>query len=253
MTEKDNMMRSIGGAALDFLAKGQRAGLKAADIAEGIRAGMKSDYLDLSDALERGRDVVDPMKYARAADGKDEKYQNLQPLERNIAKAIDKARQRNEEKRASKEYREMVVKQKRAEIHKALDARGVNSFHGRVNGYNLDLIRDPKRMGPDGKPQLKMYINNCEINDKWFDKALAEVAGVNNSRAFNAGAEVGKNLKDQAAIQGARTITQTGINVATAPARAVPQALRATDAMTSQMLSKFLSTILAVSRASHAR
>lgn len=251
MTDKE--MRTICGGCSTILRDASRGGMNAVEIAEGLKAGIGSDYLNLSEALEKSHDVVDPMKYARAADGKAEQPRKARPLERDISKAIDNARRQTRVDRGSEAYRAQILQQKRAEIHKALDKKGVNSFHSHVNGYDLDIIRDPVKNGLDGKPQLKMFVNGNEISDRCFDQALAEVAGVNNSKAFDAGAEIGKNLKDQAAIQSARMVTQAGLNVATAPARAIPRAIQSTDIATSQALGKFLSIILAVSRSSYIR
>ncbi len=217
MTE--NERRKFGDTLFARATASQRAA-RQNDIAEGLRAGLGSDYLSLDEGLKRGATVVDPAKYARAMDGKDERPRKVGPIVRDINERIERAKQESAAITGSKEYREKVVRQKKALIHKAMDQRGTNEITANVRGYDVTLLRLPET-DADGLRKLKMCVNGQEITDKDFDTALAEVAGLNDSKAFNAAADIGKNLRDQAGIQAARTATKAGIGLVGAPARAI--------------------------------
>jgi len=72
---------------------------------------------------------------------------------------------------------------------------------------------------------------------------------LNDSKSFNVAAQAAMNLKDQASIQGARTATQAGINVATAPAREIQRTAQKGDMMAGQLLGMLFRLVLATSRA----
>ena len=238
--------RKLGASLLKILLKQQNK--KRSEIGEGIRAGMRSDYLNLDEALEKGRDIVDPEKYARAEDGKGEAPRTKKPVERDFFKNMEAAEQNVKSRHESPEYRQTLIDHKRAEIHRAFDRKGVDSMSANLIGYDVEIIRNAMEIGTDGKPALKMFVNGSEIRDNDFEKALAEIAGLNDSKAFSEAAEVGKELRDQAGIQGARMVTQAGISAVTAPVRAIPGAIKETDMAAGQLLRLFFQMVLAVNR-----
>lgn len=246
MTGKDK--HALGAKMLDKLIQGQREGKSHAEITEGIRAGLASDYLSLDEGLKRGATVADPAKYTRAMDGKDERPRKTGPIVRDINERIERAKAESAAITGSQEYREKVIRQKKNLIHKAMDRRGTNELTANIRGYDVTLIRLPET-DKDGLQHLKMFVNGQEMPDKEFDNALAEVAGLNDSKAFNAGASIGKEFKDQAAIQGARTATQVGLNALTAPGRAVSRSHQKNAAMISAIMRTFLRMILSMGRA----
>lgn len=217
MTDREK--KKVGDDLLARLFHGQRNGKQNNDIAEGLRAGLASDHLSLDEGLQKGATVADPAKYAKAMDGHDEKTRKTGPIVRDINERIERAKQESAAITSSPEYRAKVLKQKRAMIHKAMTARGTDELTANIRGYDVTLIRLPET-DRDGMRKIKMFVNGNEIPDKDFNSALAEVAGLNDGQAFNAAAQIGKEIRDQAGIQGARTLTQAGIHAAGAPVRA---------------------------------
>lgn len=246
MAEKNK--KDIGAGMLDILIRGQRAGLSYSEIAEGIRAGLRADCLSLENALKHGSTVADPVKYARATDGNSETPRKAKPLERDIAGRIERARREVTEEAASPEYREKVINQKRAQIHRVMTERGTNEITTNLRGYDVTLLRLPET-DANGLHKLKMFVNGNEIPDKQFDDALAEVAGLNDGQAFNAAAQIGKEIRDQAGIQGARTLTQAGIRAAGAPVRAAQKGMVKNQQLLGQLLGMFFRLIITTSRA----
>jgi len=247
MTNKEKA-KAAGTRMMDVLLNGQKSGKSNSDIADGIRAGMASDYLSLDEGLKRGATVADPAKYARATDGKDEQPQKNKRFVRDINARIERAKQECAAEESSPEYREKVVKQKKALIHKAMNQRGTNEITANIRGYDVTLLRLPET-DKDGMNKLKMFVNGQEIPDRKFDDALAEVAGLNDGKAFNAAAQVGMEFKTQAGIQGARTATQIGLNALTAPGRAVARSHQKNAAIIAAVMRTFLRMILSMSRA----
>jgi hypothetical protein len=129
-----------------------------------------------------------------------------------------------------------------------MDRRGTNEITSRIRGYNVTLMRISETEST-GLPIIKMCVNGNEIPDRQFDEALVEVAGLNDSKSFNVAAQAAMNIKDQASIQGARTATQAGINVATAPAREIQRTAQKGDMMAGQLLGMLFRLVLATSRA----
>lgn len=246
MTDKER--RAQCSRSLDFLLRGQKAGKTSDEITEGIRAGLASDYLSLDEGLKRGATVADPAKYARAMDGKDERPRAPQRFERDIIGRIERAKQECAAETASPEYRAKVLKQKRAMIHKVMTQRGTDELTANIRGYDVVLLRLPET-DQDGLQHLKMFVNGQEIPDRQFDDALAEVAGLNDSKTFNAAAQVGMEFKTQAGIQGARTTAQVGLNALTAPGRAVARSHQKNAAIVAAVMRAFLRMILSMSRA----
>lgn len=240
--------KDIGSRMMNILLQGQSSGKSQNEIAEGIRAGLASDHLNFDEGLKHGATVADPAKYARAMDGKDERPRKPQRLERDIIGRIERAKQESAAIANSPEFREKVLRQKRAMIHKVMTQRGTDELAANIRGYDVTLLRLPET-GQDGLRKLKMFVSGNEIPDKDFNDALAEVAGLNDNKAFNAGAAIGKNLRDQAAIQGARTATQVGLNALTAPGRAVSRSHQKNAAMISAIMRTFLRMILSMGRA----
>lgn len=245
----DKEKRAVGTGMLDRLIQGQRAGRSQSEIADGIRAGFGSDYLSLDDALARGSTVADTAKYARSMDGKDVAPRKAAPLERDLGKRLEQARQRFAEEIESPEYREKVIKQKKAQIHKEMTRRGTDEISSRIRGYDVTLMRLPEIETETGMRKIKMFVNGSEIPDGRFNEALAEVAGLNDSKAFNIAAQAAMDLKSQGSIQVARTATQAGINVATAPAREIQRTAQKGDMMAGQLLGMLFRLVLATSRA----
>lgn len=246
MTDREK--KKVGDDLLARLFHGQRNGKQNNDIAEGLRAGLASDHLSLDEGLKRGATVADPAKYTRATDGKDEKPRKVGPVVRDINARIERAKQECAAEEASPEYREKVVRQKRAIIHKAMDQRGTNELTANIRGYDVTLIRLPET-DQDGLQHLKMFVDGQEITDKDFDAALAEVAGLNDSKAFNTAANIGKEFRDQAGIQGARTLTQAGIGLVAAPGKAVVRSHQKNGMIAGEIMRLFLRMILSMSRA----
>lgn len=246
MTDKERRERCS--RSLNFLLNGQKAGKSNDEIAEGLRAGMASDYLSLDEGLKKGQTVADPTKYTRATDGKDEQPQKNKRFVRDINARIERAKQDVAAETTSPEYRAKVIKQKKALIHKAMNERGTNEITANVRGYDVTLIRLPET-DKDGLQHLKMFVDGNEISDKQFGDALAEVAGLNDSQAFSTAANIGKNLRDQAGIQGARTLTQAGIGLIAEPGKAVARSHQKNAAMISAIMRTFLRMILSIGRA----
>jgi len=245
MTDKERRERCS--RSLNFLLNGQKAGKSNDEIAEGLRAGMASDYLSLDEGLKRGQTVADPSKYARATDGKDEQPRKVGPIVRDINERIERAKAESAAITGSQEYREKVIRQKKNLIHKAMDQRGTNELAANVRGYDVTLIRLPETE-KDGLQHLKMFVNGQEIPDRDFNAALGEVAGLNDSRAFNTAAGIGKEIRDQAGIQGARTLTQTGIRAAGAPIRAAQKGAMKNQQLLNQLLGMFFRLIITAHR-----
>ena len=245
MTDKERRERCS--RSLDFLLNGQKSGKTNDEIAEGLRAGMASDYLSLDEGLRKGQTVADPAKYMRATDGKDEQPQKNKRFVRDINARIERAKQECAAEEASPEYREKVVKQKKALIHKAMNQRGTNEITANIRGYDVTLLRLPET-DKDGMNKLKMFVNGQEIPDRDFNAALGEVAGLNDSQAFNMAAGIGKEIRDQAGIQGARTLTQTGIRAAGAPIRAAQKGAMKNQQLLNQLLGMFFRLIITAHR-----
>ena len=246
MTDKER--RAQCSRSLDFLLNGQKSGKSNDEIAEGLRAGMASDYLSLDEGLRKGQTVADPAKYVRATDGKDERPRAPQRFERDIIGRIERAKQECAAEQSSPEYRAKVLKQKRAQIHRVMNERGTNEIAANIRGYDVTLLRLPET-DADGMNKLKMFVNGQEIPDRQFDAALAEVAGLNDSKAFNTAAEIGKEFRDQAGIQAARTATKAGIGLIAEPGKAVARSHQKNAAMLSAIMRTFLRMILSMSRA----
>lgn len=246
MTEKERRTRCS--STLDKLIRGQRSGKTNSEIVEGLRAGLTSDYLSLDEGLKKGQTVADPAKYARAMDGKDEKPRKNGPIVRDINERIERAKAESAAITGSKEYREKVVRQKRAQIHKVMNERGTNEITANVRGYDVTLLRLPET-DQDGLQHLKMFVNGQEIPDRDFNAALGEVAGLNDSQAFNAAADLGKNLRDQAGIQAARTATQAGIGLVAAPGKALKRSHQKNGMLAGAIMRIFLRAILSLARA----
>ena len=245
---KKKKKKRVGDDLLNRLIHGQKTVKQSNEIMEGLKAGLASDHLSLDEGLRKGSTVADPAKYTRAMDGKDERPRKTGPIVRDINERIERAKRECAAEEASPEYREKVVRQKKNQIHKVMNERGTNELTANIRGYDVTLIRLPET-DKDGLQHLKMFVNGQEMPDKEFDNALAEVAGLNDSKAFNAGASIGKEFKDQAAIQGARTATQVGLNALTAPGRAVSRSHQKNAAMISAIMRTFLRMILSMGRA----
>lgn len=247
MTGKEKA-KVAGTSMMDKLINGQKSGKNNSEILEGLRAGLASDHLSLDEGLRRGATVADPAKYARAMDGKDEKPRKVGRFVRDINEKIERANQDIAAEQNSPEYREKVVRHKRAMIHKTMTARGTDELTANIRGYDVTLLRLPET-DADGMRKLKMFVNGQEITDKDFDAALAEVAGLNDSKAFNTAAEIGKEFRDQAGIQGARTATQAGIGLVAAPGKAVVRSHQKNAAIVGMVMKMFLRAILSMARA----
>jgi len=245
MTEKERRTRCS--STLDKLIKGQRSGKTNSEIVEGLRAGLASDYLSLDEGLRKGQTVADPAKYTRAMDGHDEKPRKVGPIVRDINERLERAKQEINAEVASPEYRAKVIKQKRAMIHRVMTERGTDELTAKIRGYDVTLLRLPET-GQDGLRKLKMFVNGQEIPDRQFDDALAEVAGLNDGKAFNTAAGIGKEIRDQAGIQGARTLTQTGIRAAGAPIRAAQKGAMKNQQLLNQLLGMFFRLIITAHR-----
>lgn len=246
MTDKEK--RTIGVGMLDRLIWGQKSGKSQSEIIEGIRAGFASDYLNLDDALVHGSTVTNPANYSRSVEGREEAPRKVAPLERNLSKRLEQARQLCATEAGSPEYREMLIKQKKVQIHREMTQRGTDEISSRIRGYDVTLLRLPEVEAESDMRKIKMFVNGAEISDKQFNEALAEVAGFNDGKAFNTAAQAAMDLKAQANIQCARTVAQAGINVAKAPARAVSQAAEKGNAMAGQLLRLFFQLVLVTSR-----
>ena len=244
----DEKKRTVGTGMLDRLIQGQRSGKSSNEIVEGIKVGLSSDYLSFDEGLKHGSTVADPAEYARAMDGKDEKPRKPQRFERDVIGRIERAKQEVAAETASPEYREKVLKQKRVLIHQTMTARGTDELTANIRGYDVTLLRLPET-DADGMRKLKMFVNGNEISDKDFNNALAEVAGLNDGQAFNAAAQIGKDLKDQATIQAARTATQAGIELIAEPGKAVARSHQKNAAMCAAVMRIFLRMVLSISRA----
>lgn len=239
--------KDIGSRMMNILLQGQSSGKSQNEIAEGIRAGLASDHLNFDEGLKHGATVADPAKYARAMDGKDERPRKPQRLERDIIGRIERAKQESAAIANSPEFREKVLRQKRAMIHKVMTQRGTDELAANIRGYDVTLLRLPET-GQDGLRKLKMFVSGNEIPDKDFNDALAEVAGLNDNKAFNTAAGIGKEFKDQAGIQGARTVTQIGLNAAGAPARAVKKSAAKNQQLLSALLGMMFRALITISR-----
>ena len=93
-----------------------------------------------------------------------------------------------------------------------------------------------------------MFVNGNEIPDRDFNAALGEVAGLNDSQAFNTAAEIGKEFRDQAGIQGARTVTQIGLNAVGAPVRAAKNSGAKNQQLLGQLLGMMFRALITISR-----
>lgn len=245
MTEKER--RKIGDALFARATAPQRTAKQSSEILEGLKAGLASDHLSLDEGLRKGQTVADPAKYARAMDGKDEKPRKVGRFVRDINEKIERANQDIAAEQNSPEYREKVVRHKRAMIHKTMTARGTDELTANIRGYDVTLLRLPET-DADGMRKLKMFVNGSEIPDKDFDQALAEVAGLNDSKAFNTAAQIGKEIRDQAGIQGARSLTQAGIHAAGAPVRAAKNSGAKNQQLLGQLLGLFFRLVITAHR-----
>lgn len=239
--------KAAGTRMMDNLLRGQRSGKNNSEILEGLKAGLASDYLSLDEGLKKGQTVADPAKYMRAMDGHDERPRKTGPIVRDINERLERAKQEAEAETASPEYRAKVLRQKRAMIHKTMTARGTDELTANIRGYDVTLLRLPET-GQDGMRKIKMFVNGNEIPDRDFNAALGEVAGLNDSQAFNTAAEIGKEIRDQAGIQGARTLTQAGINAAHAPVRAAQRGAAKNQQILGQLLGMFFRLVITTSR-----
>ena len=245
MTEKEK--KRVGDDLLNRLIHGQKTVKQSNEIMEGLKAGLASDHLSLDEGLRKGSTVADPAKYTRAMDGKDERPRKTGPIVRDINERIERAKRECAAEEASPEYREKVVRQKKNQIHKVMNERGTNELTANIRGYDVTLIRLPET-DQDGTRHLKMFVDGNEIPDKNFNAALAEVAGLNDNKAFNTAAGIGKEFKDQAGIQGARTVTQIGLNAAGAPARAVKKSAAKNQQLLSALLGMMFRALITISR-----
>lgn len=243
MTDREK--RKVGDDLLACLIHGQRT--QSSEILEGLRAGLASVHLSLDEGLKRGATVADPKKYDRAMDGRGEKPRKTGPIVRDINERIERAKRETAAEAASPEYRAKVLKQKRAMIHQTMNKRGTDELTANIRGYDVSLLRLPET-DQDGLRKLKMFVNGQEIPDKDFDAALAEVAGLNDSQAFNAAANIGKELRDQASIQAARTATQAGIGLIAEPGKAVARSHQKSAALASELMRIFLRMVLSIAR-----
>lgn len=245
MTEQER--RKIGDALFARATAPQRTSKQSSEILEGLRAGLASDHLSLDEGLKRGATVADPAKYMRAMDGHDEKPRKVGPIVRDINERIERAKQEVTAEQNSPEYRAKVLKLKRAMIHRVMTERGTDELTAKIRGYDVTLLRLPE-IDKDGLRKLKMYVNGNEISDKDFGNALAEVAGLNDGQAFNAAAQIGKEIRDQAGIQGARSLTQAGIHAAGAPVRAAQKGAAKNQQLLGQLLGMFFRLIITAHR-----
>lgn len=245
MTEKEK--RKIGDALFAKATAPQRTAKQTSEILEGLKAGLASDHLSLDEGLRKGQTVADPAKYTRAMDGHDERPRKVGPIVRDINERLERAKQEINAEVASPEYRAKVLRQKRAMIHKTMTARGTDELTANIRGYDVTLLRLPET-DADGMRKLKMFVNGNEISDKDFDQALTEVAGLNDSKAFNTAAQIGKEIRDQAGIQGARSLTQAGIHAAGAPIRAAKQGAVKNQQILCQLLSMFFRLVITAHR-----
>ena len=246
MTGKEKA-KVAGTSMMDKLINGQKSGKNNSEILEGLRAGLASDHLSLDEGLRKGQTVADPAKYTRAMDGHDERPRKVGPIVRDINERLERAKQEVETETASPEYRTKVLRQKRAMIHKTMTARGTDELTANIRGYDVTLLRLPET-DADGMRKLKMFVNGSEIPDKDFDQALAEVAGLNDSKAFNTAAQIGKEIRDQAGIQGARSLTQPGIHAAGAPVRAAKNSGAKNQQLLGQLLGLFFRLVITAHR-----
>ena len=246
MTEKEK--KRVGDDLLNRLIHGQKTVKQSNEIMEGLKAGLASDHLSLDEGLRKGSTVADPSKYTRAMDGKDERPRKTGPIVRDINERIERAKRECAAEEASPEYREKVVRQKKNQIHKVMNERGTNELTANIRGYDVTLIRLPET-DKDGLQHLKMFVDGNEIPDKNFNDALAEVAGLNDSQAFNTAADIGKNLRDQAGIQAARTATQAGIGLVAAPGKAVVRSHQKNGMIAGEIMRLFLRMVLSMARA----
>lgn len=245
MTEKEK--RKIGDALFAKATAPQRTAKQTSEILEGFKAGLASDHLSLDEGLRKGQTVADPAKYTRAMDGHDEKPRKVGPIVRDINERLERAKQEINAEVASPEYRAKVIKQKRAMIHRVMTERGTDELTAKIRGYDVTLLRLPET-GQDGLRKLKMFVNGQEIPDRQFDNALAEVAGLNDGQAFNTAANIGKEFRDQAGIQGARTVTQVGLNAVGAPVRAAKNSGAKNQQLLGQLLGLFFRLVITAHR-----
>lgn len=245
MTEKERRTRCS--STLDKLIRGQQAGKTNSEIVEGLRAGLASDHLSLDEGLKHGATVADPAKYMRAMDGRDERPRKVGPIVRDINERIERAKQEVDAEAASPEYKRKVLRQKRAMIHQTMNKRGTDELTAKIRGYDVTLLRLPET-DQDGMRKIKMFVGGQEIRDKDFDAALGEVAGLNDSQAFNTAAGIGKEFRDQAGIQGARTVTQVGLNAVGAPVRAVKNSGAKNQQLLSALLGMMFRALITISR-----
>ena len=245
MTEKEK--KRVGDDLLNRLIHGQKTVKQSNEIMEGLKAGLASDHLSLDEGLRKGSTVADPAKYTRAMDGKDERPRKTGPIVRDINERIERAKRECAAEEASPEYREKVVRQKKNQIHKVMNERGTNELTANIRGYDVTLLRLPET-NADGLRKLKMFVNGQEIPDRQFDDALAEVAGLNDGQAFNTAANIGKEFRDQAGIQGARTVTQVGLNAVGAPVRAAKKGAVKNQQILGQILSMFFRLVITAHR-----
>ena len=245
MTEKEK--KRVGDDLLNRLIHGQKTVKQSNEIMEGLKAGLASDHLSLDEGLRKGSTVADPAKYTRAMDGKDERPRKTGPIVRDINERIERAKRECAAEEASPEYREKVVRQKKNQIHKVMNERGTNELTANIRGYDVTLLRLPET-NADGLRKLKMFVNGQEIPDRQFDDALAEVAGLNDGQAFNTAANIGKEFRDQAGIQGARTVTQVGLNAVGAPVRAVKNSGAKNQQLLGALLGMMFRALITISR-----
>ena len=88
--------------------------------------------------------------------------------------------------------------------------------------------------------KIRMFVNGQEMNDSQYQEALAEVAGMNDGKAFTDFSKAASGAVEQAKIQLARTTVSTGL---TAPVRAIKEGGQKNANLLSQLLSMLFSTI----------
>lgn len=88
--------------------------------------------------------------------------------------------------------------------------------------------------------KIRMFVNGQEMNDSQYQEALAEVAGMNDGKAFTEFAKGASGALEQVKIQTARTAVSTGLSY---PGRAIREGGQKNANLLSQLLSMLFSTI----------
>ena len=99
------------------------------------------------------------------------------------------------------------------------------------DGNNVEFKRPGK---------IRMFVNGQEMNNSQYQEALAEVAGMNNGKAFTETAKLANGALEQAKLQSVRTIVNTAWST---PTRIVKEGGQKNAALLSQLLSMLFSTI----------